>query len=356
MMGLNSPILTDTRSNFADWMELRALLDDRGMSTRAVLLNTLDLIDDDASETNLIDTETGEGLDDAILEEGRNQIVEVAFEELSYRQQILGDSYPFRVDARRGSVNLTLNEQASSPGQIVYLFCLLACAIRERRLQPANALANAEKGIADAFQVCACLAAGGYTNGEVSSFGFPRAQGTGFLTALRKTFLRFGAGTVRASDEIPDGLPTSLKDGGIDVIAWRNQPDGMPGKMYVIGQCASGANWQDKSVVEYIEQLHGAWFTHQPAKHSTPAMFIPFPFHHNIDETNGSFVDAVRNRFWYEERRFGIIFDRLRIAHFANACMGFSVGHRDQVEGSDRFDEVAAWVQSTRQTAGSANA
>jgi hypothetical protein len=353
MITVNPPTSTDTRSALADWLELHALLDTRGISTRATLLSVLDIIEDAADDTVSVDAETGEVLDEAILEEGRNLFSDIAFEELNYRQQILGNSYPFRLDARRGILTLTLSEPAQ-PGQVVYLFCLLACAIRERRLNPVTTLSDAEKEIADAFQICACLAAGGYLNGEVSSFGFPRATGTGFLAALRQTFSRFGMGTVIAN-EIPPGVPTALKDGGIDVIAWRNHPDGMPGKMYVIGQCASGMNWRGKSVIEYIDQL-GAWFTSQPAKHSTPAMFIPFPLHHEIDEPQSSFMDAVKNCFWYEERRFGMIFDRLRITHFANACMEFAAPHRSNVEGAERFDQVTTWVQNTRQTVGAASA
>lgn len=46
------------------------------------------------------------------------------------------------------------------------------------------------------------------------------------MTALRQTFKRFGIGNVRSNEDIPDGLPTSLKDGGIDVIAWRDHPGG----------------------------------------------------------------------------------------------------------------------------------
>lgn len=356
MLAINPPSPTDTRSAIADWLELQTLFDARGVSTRASLLHVLDILEDGAAEPDPVDAETGEALDEAILEGERQQFVDATFEELQYRQQTLGESYPFDVDGARYRLTRRSDELATQPGQIVYLFCLLSSAIRERKLQPQHALTQAEREIADAFQVCACLAAGGYLNGDVSSFGFPRATGTDFLTALRQTFARFGIGTVRANDDIPDGLPTSLKDGGIDVIAWRDHPDGMPGKLYLIGQCASGMQWRDKSVVEYIRQLHGSWFTHRPAEHSTPAMFIPFPFHHDIDERAGSYLDAVKNRFWHEEARFGIIFDRLRIAHFANACMAFSLPLRGRVEGSERFGQVSAWVQSTCRTAGVAGA
>ncbi len=346
------PNPSDTRSVLADWLELRTLMDTRGVSSRASLLNVLDILEDDAAKPDLVDAETGETLDEAILEGDRQQFVDITFEELQYRHQLLGDCYPFELDIARYRLIRRTDDQASQPGRVVYLFCLLASAIREHRLQPKDALAQVELEIADAFQVCACLAAGGYLNGAVSSFGFPRATGTSFVTALRETFARFGIGSVRESNEIPDGLPTSLKDGGIDVIAWRDHPDGMPGKLYLIGQCASGLRWRDKSVVEYIRQLHGSWFTLRPAEYSTPAMFIPFPFHHDIIERNGPYLEAVKNRFWHEEPRFGVIFDRLRITHFANVCMAFAVAHLQRVDGYARFDQIVDWVQRTRQTAG----
>lgn len=352
MIAISPPNPTDTRSTLADWLELQVLLDLRGVSTHAALLNILDILEDDAAEPDRIDPETGEILDEAILEDRRQQFVNVTFEELSYRQEKLGESYPFLIDVEKYRLSHHMEGSIVHPGRIVYLFCLLSSAIRERKLQPHTYLTQAEKGIADAFQVCACLAAGGYLNGDVSSFGFPRATGTNFMTALRQAFARFGIGDVRANDDIPDGLPTSLKDGGIDVIAWRDHPDGMPGKLYLLGQCASGLQWRDKSVVEYIKQLHGSWFTRSPATYSTPAMFIPFTFHYDISERSGSYLDAVKNRFWYEETRFGVIFDRLRITHFANSCMAFAAPHRSRVDGADRFDQVKEWVRSTCQTIG----
>lgn len=352
MMAINPPNPTDTRSALADWLELITLLDPRGVSTKASLLQVLDILEDDAADLDSVDPETGETLDDAILEGKRQQFVDVAFDELDYRQRTLDESYPFEVDLRRYRLIRRINATPTHHGRVVYLFCLLSSAIREHRFQPQKALTQAERNIGNAFQVCACLAAGGYLNGDVSSFGFPRATGTNFLTALRNTFARFGIGTVTAKDDIPDGFPTSLKDGGIDVIAWRDHPDGMPGKIYLIGQCASGLNWREKSVIEYIKQLHGSWFTRRPAEHSTPAMFIPFTLHHELAERPGPYREAVKNHFWYEESRFGVIFDRLRITHFANACMAFGTAQRKRVEGADAFDQVAAWVESTCQEAG----
>lgn len=167
------------------------------------------------------------------------------------------------------------------------------------------------------------------------------------MPALRDAFQRFGAGQVRA--EVPEGLPRDLKDGGIDVIAWRDHPDEMPGKVYMLGQCASGQNWQQKSIKEYIEQLH-SWFTDRPAVHSIPAMFIPFTFHRDMGEVRtGTFSQAVRNAFWFQESRFGIIFDRLRIAHFAERCIRTN---ECRIDGADQLEQVQAWVEEALERTG----
>jgi hypothetical protein len=347
---LTPPTAADTRSSLADWLELLTLSSSRGRTTKAALTNVLDIDEDEAAEPPAVDEETGEPLDTAILEDERTKIIDAAFEELEYRATTLGSAYPFRVDVRR-LVLERIEDEVTSPCHVTYVFCLLASAIRERKLQPAKEIAPAENGIANAFQICACLAAGGYLNGDVSSFGFPRASGDGFLPALRSAFARFGMGEVRT--EIPDGLPVSLKDGGIDIIAWRNHPDRMPGKIYLLGQCASGYVWHEKSVVEYIEQLHGTWFTTTPANYSLPAMFIPFTFHRDMTEDRtGPFLAAVKNRYWYEEKRYGIIFDRLRIAYFASSCIAEDYKTRYEIDGTDRITEVQTWVGNVLRLSG----
>lgn len=347
---LTPPTAADTRSSLADWMELLTLASSRGRTAKAALTNVLDIDEDEAVEPPAIDEETGEPLNSAILENERGQIISAAFEELDYRASTLSAAYPFRVDSRRLILE-RIADEITQPAHVVYVFCLLASAIRERKLQPLAEIAEAENGIANVFQICACLAAGGYLSGDVSSFGFPRATGDGFLPALRGAFARFGMGEVRT--EIPDGLPVSLKDGGIDVIAWRDHPDKMPGKIYLLGQCASGYIWQEKSVVEYIEQLHGTWFTTTPATYSIPAMFIPFTFHRDMtEERTGPFLTAVKNRYWFEEKRYGIIFDRLRIAHFASSCLMEDYGTRYEIDGTDQIAEVQTWVSGTLKLSG----
>jgi len=356
---IEEPVPGDTRSRNADFLELVALVSSRNLSSEASLISALRITEDrPAQQEREFDQITGDPLDQEILEQEREQLIVTTFEELAHREACLGSSYPFSVDPSQGILRYQGPESLEHPGKAVYLFCLISTAIREKRFQPATALRELEQTIGGCFQICACVAAGefvagdssGPVTGHVSSFGFPRATGTAFLPALRSTYARFGVGRVR--DEIPEGLPLDLKDGGIDVIAWRTLPDRLPGRLYMLGQCASGMNWKSKSVVEYIEQFHGGWFTFIPAKFSIPAMFIPFPFHHDMQEPKSTtFSETVHNRSWIEEQRFGIIFDRLRIPFLADACLARTDIARSSVDGASRLGEIRQWVNKAVETA-----
>jgi len=314
------------------------------VSIRSALLGLLDFLEDSAVEDRPVDDETGDPLDPQILDEPRQELVDDVFEELTYRASVVGASYPFALDKKALVLNCPYRDSPQNPGQIVYLFCLLASGIRDKRFAPPQ---HVEQRIGNVFQICGCLAAGAYVGGEVASFGFPRASGTDFLPALREAYARFGAGAIRADDDVPEGLPTNLKDGGIDVIAWQDLPDTMPGKLYLIGQCASGKNWRDKSVVEYVPSLHGHWFTQKPAEFWVPAMFTIFPLQHELEKPKQRpFLEVLQTRTWSEEMRYGIIFDRLRISHLANLCMTGPPERTTRVDGVDRFGEIESWVQS----------
>ncbi len=333
------PEQNDTRSANADWMELQALRAAGRRSTIGDIIGVFDISDDAAAA----DHASADLFEESILEARRNRPIDEMFDELQYRARILGDAYPFTVETSPPAL-VQLPDVTSTPGRVVYLFCLLASAMRENRVQPIESMNGARKEIANLFQVCACLAAGGYIVGDVASFGFPRPTGDDFLPALRDTFQRFGAGVVRSA--VPPGHPTATKDDGIDVIAWRDHPDRMPGKLYLLGQCASGRKWHEKSVVDRIQQFHG-WFSTPPATYCLPSMFIPFTLHRDLpDDPTTTFDTMLANRHLRDEQRYGIVFDRFRIAHFADACLGSAGDDSAGVDGRDQFSDVETWVKA----------
>jgi hypothetical protein len=344
-MFITPPERNHTRSANADWMELKALRSSTRRATIGDIIGIFDINDDVAVDYAFSEeSATDERHDESILESRRNQLVDIVFDELQYRERVLGDAYPFSVRKTPPALD-QVDDILSMPGRVVYLFCLLASAIRENRVQPRGLTFGARTDIANLFQVCACLAAGGYIVGDVASFGFPRATGNDFLPALRDTYQRFGAGVVRST--VPPGHPTATKDDGIDVVAWRDHPDRMPGKLYLLGQCASGRKWHEKSVVDRIPQFHG-WFSTPPAAHYLPSMFIPFTLHRDLSDDPGTAFDKVlANKYLREERRYGIVFDRFRIAHFAGACLNSKNDEPSQVDGRDRFCHIQAWVEAT---------
>lgn len=273
-------------------------------------------------------------------------LLEKVFEELEFRASCLGESYPFEIDAKRLVVRAVFQAEKIHAGQAAYTFCLLTTALRQRVLTGLESLPETEQEMALLFQSCACMAAGGYFGGAVCSFGFPREEGNAFLPALRAAYRRFGHGDVKT--QIEAGHPNATKDGGIDVIAWRDHPDRLPAKLYSVGQCASGKNWKQKPVVSEMAQFHGTWFTTRPAEFCVPALYIPFMAHDEIDEPAHESYAAVRVRtVAYHERKFGVIFDRLRIAHHAAACAARLGDSRSDVDGAEHVPDVAHWVNRT---------
>jgi hypothetical protein len=341
---LNDPTIDETRSNFADWLELSAFLSPRGKASKSKITGLLGLgADDTASER--------ERVDESILEGKLEEMIVSVFDELEFRKNALGSAYPFDIDGKNASISLQLAEDFSHKGQVVYLFCLLATALRTKLLATEEHVHEAHKKIGNTFQICACLAAGGYTLGRVASFGFPRAEGDAFLPALQRTFSRFGFG--KTHEQPPSGYPNSLKDGGIDVFAWRPFPDQMPSTMFLVGQCASGLDWHEKPVSNFIPQLN-AWFVDGGLpEHALPAIFIPFPLHYDLPDPDGvRFDEALRNRWHFQQRSFGVIFDRVRIAHFADECWNLPCELKKEIDGIDSFDDVREWVKVAAGLAG----
>jgi hypothetical protein len=308
-----------------------------------MLSNVLDLTEDNIDLFDSLDRESGEELDEEIIESGRNRLFQSVLDEFEYRERILGTSYPFKIDWKKTTVSTDMESAVDNTGKLVYLCCLLGSCLRRHRFERSQSVALAKRQLPNVFQVCACLAAGGFTLGEVVSFGFPRPESSGFLSALGSAYQRFKIGSVIHA--VPPGVTSDTKDGGIDIIAWLDHPDTMPSKFYVLGQCASGTDWKNKSVVESARSFHTIWFSRLPAWHFTPAMFIPFFSHDELDEQlDTAFLEQIKGFLWSQELTLGIIFDRGRMSCFAERCMEHGDMLGGAVDGLDRLDTVRAWV------------
>lgn len=220
--------------------------------------------------------DTRRNAEDFDFENSDTQEVDFAqniFTEITKRINELAENYPFVFSDSGESLELNsvLNE-----GSYVYLFCLLLSHVSKGEVLNGDYLPTINNDIRDLFQACATIAAAGEVNGHSYSFGFPRPDNSGFLDKLKIIYARFAEG--RVVDTVPQGASPRTKDDQIDVIAWRDRNDGAAGKIYLLGQVASGNNWPDKSIKGGpIDRFHGTWFSN-PKVSSQPmaALFIPY--------------------------------------------------------------------------------
>lgn len=97
-----------------------------------------------------------------------------------------------------------------------------------------------------------------------------------------------------------------------------------------------------------VAQFHGTWFTTPPSQYWLPALYIPFLVHDELDEPkHENFAVAKMRRVALHERKFGIIFDRLRIAHHAADSARRQTDRIGEVDGAERIMDVAMWVNRT---------
>jgi hypothetical protein len=323
---LSLPSQSDATWKFADWLELRAIGSSRRKSTLAELLSGLDVGRDEESE------------DSADADAERDRLKAEVLDEIDRRINCIGASYPFRL-GRRGAV-LEFVAPADNVGAI-YLFCLFLSHIADRSIVPADLAPEADNRVRDLVQVCCTVAAAGHVEGEASCFGWPRKDGLPFLDALKTLYKRIGEGAPH--DEAPAGAPVYIKDGGIDVIAWRPAVDGMGITAYFVGQVASGKNWSEKSVKADEDTFHRFWFKSQIASPRTYGMFIPFclePESPVVGETPEKRIEGYLYRLTFQ---FGHMFYRYRIPEMAAKGLlqieaGRFVGRAQELE------DIRRWV------------
>lgn len=313
-MSLAKAPLHDFPWLLADWLEFKVLFSEHSVFRINDLLR---ISDEDQEEENPDIAEQ-----DSINE----QAVDAAIMEIRTRMDSLNSSYPFKLASEDTELILTSPPADFSPGSYIYLFCLFFSHInRDDVIIPDPPDTNADR---DIMQICATLAAAGDVNGNAISFGFPRPGNTGFLSALNKTYRSMGEGEI--VDAIPNGVSQHTKDAGVDVIAWSNTPDRAPGRTYLLGQVASGKDWETKSISGLIGPFHNTWFTRQPASTPIPAMFIPFCM--DVKHTR-----ELSEKIYYQTLIFGKLFYRYRLPHYA--AMGYERASQEKNSLIERYSE-----------------
>lgn len=307
-----------------DWLEFSVLCSEYRIASIADLTREWDK----RRNTEQSDFEESNSTEDVFLDQ-----IQTALRD---RMRILTESYPFTLSDTGESLELV---EDLTQDQYAYLLCLLFSHDREGEVLSGEYLPDLTYHVRDLFQICATLAAAGISRGSAISFGFPRPDRSAFLNKLKEVYAAFGEGKV--VDQVPLGAPPEVKDDDIDVIAWGTRQDGGPGKFYLLGQVASGANWLSKSVRGAVELFHKTWFSNPwPASTPTPAMFVPFCVYPT------SQGESRNERLLFLTNKFGYFYYRYMVAPLVKE--GISLAEKKTegviIERVDEFKNVIAWV------------
>ena len=124
-----------------------------------------------------------------------------------------------------------------------------------------------------------------------------------FEEALTELCKKIGEGEFR-----PQRL-LNRQDDTLDLIAWKNFSDRLPSKVIIFGQCGAGRNWTGKLAGLQPEEWLRQWINGLVSPIPLKSFFTPY---------------RVTPTMWeFYARKAGILFDRCRIAYWAQSHGGF---------------------------------
>lgn len=323
-MPLANPPITASSHVQLDWLEFKILRSEYKTEGLAGLKRDFDVM------------RNSEDADQEGGDQDEEEFFEKLLAEMRLRTKCLGDSYPFRLSNSGESLELV---PAITPGGYIYLFCLFLSHPSAGSVLSGEYLPPIENRVRNYFQACATVAAAGEVIGHSYSFGYPRPDRTDFLTKLAAVYAAFGEGVVVAA--IPPGASSWPKDEEIDIICWRPCADDAAGKPYILGQVASGFNWDGKSIKGgSIDSFHNVWFTRRPASQPVATMFIPFCIESTGDETLVERMEVLTHKF-------GSILYRYRLPKLAQVGVDLKAANDSiVVEGQAALPEIYEWVET----------
>lgn len=344
-----------SRAVLADWVELELALTSRRSVTDSLVVRSDEPISEDFEEIGESwDGDAQEMLDKEILDERDELRRTDLWDELTLRQDILGDLYPYEL-SQLGATNWELRRRTSESAEAlaahqVYETALVMASFRHghirKQVKEDKEWTALEAKIAEHFQSLAVYAAA-MLLGEAYSFGWPRPDKSAFRKAAEQAVEAMGLGSVR--ERFPLDSSGREKDGTVDVIAWRGFRDRTYGALLLFGQVASGSNWNTKPIFEYLEQKFFRYLDPVPSRHFIGATFIPFLLHTDLKVPKSVTVTSARaDHAAGLEMTHGTIVDRLRLTEL----LGLGMPGENQLHNSRDpeavLSEVKDWVHDCR--------
>ena len=315
-----APPLDASISTLVDWLELVALTNRFGTARMDILRSSIDQMED----------ESDENIGDADRDEER--LIDAIENEIELRIERCENHYPFYLSDDAEEVLLTENWR--NERYAFYLACLLASHLTASPLVQIVLETSLISRLRNrVFQIIATLAMSGHCEGPAGSIGWPRQPKETVLEALKRAEGRGAGFTTRASPG--EYTPPQEKDGGIDVISWPTS-DRPPPPTFWYAQVASGNNWRGKPVRTFVDNFETNYFDIAPTKDNTNyGTLIPYHITEEIE--------------WHaENRNHGALFDRTRIARFANAGLNLA-NNGLATDEADNIADLTEWIEDVRQ-------
>jgi len=333
-MMVPTPAASADAIELAEWLELLALTRPNGSSSEADVEALFEGPEGDLA--------AHDGDQDRQDEELERTLQEV-FDELDDRRSWAGRGYPFDLQQNRV---LRLRKDTPMFASLAYLLSLLISLLKQFKEKDVKDVFPAFNQLEDLFQICGTVAAAGYVEGSSISFGYPRPDSSPFYTKLQSVSKLMGEGRPKTSWE--EGASTSPNDAGVDVIAWRECPDRLPGQIYFLGQCATGKTWQeDKTPPKDYGDFHEYYWSQWPHSPIISATLVPFDLRDPITKGNHKTIeDAYSWERWTLTKDFGVILDRFRMAHYYARGLARTLRPDAKVEGRKQLHEVRVWVMN----------
>ena len=300
----------------ADFLELNALFSSDGQSLSEDIVGALEF----TAEEDFTDV-------DAEIKT-REEVATRAIARMSLRKRILEESYPFDIDEYGDVISFTGEEP--DLGKTAYIVSLILSNLKsvspllaDNDLHPSREDVDCLRRY---FQYFATAAIAAEVGGPAWSFGFPRPDGSGFLTKLCEIWESLRDGSV---DPDPSA-PSYPKDDQIDIIAWREQRDCLPGFLLVAAQVATGRDWKEKSIRAHVAGVFASrWFNPIPVTTMVAYHVIPF--------------SRPKEEFRDDVLVLGNVLHRLRVPYRVREASSL-VRNGIAIEAFELLDDASKWI------------
>ena len=247
----------------ADYLELKAIFSEERQSFSQDIVDTLDLAAD--RQFSDVDAEV----------RNREEIADGAVARMASRRRVLAATYPFELDD--GGNMISFITEDPDLGQAAYLLSLLLSNLSAispllggSKIHPSG---DEVRALRQWFQYFATAALAAEIGGQAWSFGFPRPDRSGFIRKLSEIWAVLKDGSVGTDPS----APAAPKDDQVDVFAWREPEDGLPGFLLAAAQVATGKDWKNKSIKSQVDHVFPSrWFKRPPVTRMIPYHVIPF--------------------------------------------------------------------------------